>query len=70
MRSETSKRWLAAAKILVENSKAIVSCPACGQDNLTVTDIPLKWDHPKIDRLLQCPACGAKNYILMKAPGT
>jgi len=74
--SDAYPQWLEAVKTLGKNPTALVRCPSCGQRDLIVEDIPLKyagpesagleWDSPHIDRHLCCPGCGAETYLLMK----
>ena len=62
--TDSSKKWIEAAKILIENPKAMVLCPECSQSHLQIIDIPIEaWN--KIDRHMVCRSCGARNTITM-----
>lgn len=61
---EITKRWIEAGKILAADPAAKVRCPACDDDFLVVTDIPIEGT-AKFERLLSCPRCHSKNVLLM-----
>jgi hypothetical protein len=56
------KSWVAAGIKLGSDPSAIVPCPVCGNDHLSVVDAPQPAPG-KIDRYLFCQACGAKNVL-------
>lgn len=74
--SDAYPQWLAAVNALGKDPTASVRCPACGQRDLLVEDIPLKyagpesagleWDSPHVDRHIYCPGCEAETYLLMR----
>lgn len=58
-----SRRWIDAAAILGRDPAAKVLCPACGQVELEVSDVPLGED--RLARGLSCSSCAAYNELLM-----
>jgi len=60
------ERWIEAAKKLVNNPNAKVSCPECNTGTLAVIDEPFGTE--KIDRYLVCGTCGKYEVLTMNKP--
>ncbi len=59
-----SKKWIEAARALIQDKTAKVICPECMNGILIIKDEEIKeWD--KIDRYLICNNCGKWNVITM-----
>jgi transcription elongation factor Elf1 len=65
MKSEILKRWIDAGRILAENPKELVRCPACLSDNLIIADVEIETNQNRIERHMGCKTCGAKNALLI-----
>jgi len=68
MMSDTTKRWMEAAKILIQAPSAQVRCPIRDDGVLNVTDHVFADDNTLMERHLVCEHCGAKNVIRMRVP--
>lgn len=55
------RAWIDAAKTLVKDPSALVTCPNCGEANLVVRDM---IGERVMERELRCPSCGIANYVL------
>jgi hypothetical protein len=68
MTNSSTKRWVAAAKILAVDPSAEVRCPENDDDVLVVVDQPSAEDPERIERILKCKSCGVWNAIRMTKP--
>lgn len=59
-----TSKWIAAGILLATDPTALVACPACGEENLVVEDIPIEGSK-KLERIMRCPKCGSRNILLL-----
>lgn len=66
---EQTRRWLDAAKILMEEPDRKILCSECEIGYLIVKDVPIIDREKMIDRYLMCNHCGKWNEMTMELPG-
>jgi len=65
MTKNVTLSWIEAGKLLAENPAALVYCPVCEKDYLSIKDIR---NGDVVEREIKCPSCGAHNYLRMVRP--
>jgi DNA-directed RNA polymerase subunit RPC12/RpoP len=68
MKNPSTKKWIEAAKILSQDSSAIVPCPELNDGILIIHDEVFRDDPTRMERYLVCNKCGARNVIRMRVP--
>jgi len=65
-----TKSWLAAVEAFRRDINATVSCPACKNGSLKVTDVPVDGADPSKggERYLKCSHCGRAEITLYRYP--
>jgi len=66
MRSEVTRRWIDAGKIIAESAKAEVICPVCQSAVLKIWDVSSDCNEALFERHMFCENCGAYNILRLK----
>lgn len=64
--TDSTRKWIEAAKILAKDAHAVVRCPERDDGILTVGDAFARGDSSVVERWITCATCGATNAILMR----
>lgn len=65
---QQTKKWIEAAKILMEHPHRKVQCPECESGYLIIKDEPIPGRDKMIDRYLICDNCGKWNVMTIELP--
>lgn len=65
---EQTKKWVEAAKILMEDTHRKVQCPECKNGCIIVKDEVIPDRYRMIDRYLICESCCKWNVMTIELP--